>query len=249
MARVNSRETLIDYCLRKLGAPVLEINVDPDQVEDRIDDALQKFKDYHSDGSSRVYLKHQITQQDITNGYITLNDAILYVVRVLPLNSENSSINMFDARYQMYLNDMYGLNFMGNMAQYFQTQQYISLIDMTMDGSAEIVEFNRHLNQLHLQIDWANDVKIGQFIVVECYRLVDPDTYTDVYNDGFLKKYATALIKQQWGANLIKFEGMQLPGGITLNGRQIFEDAMNEIDKIEEEMQLKYELPPMFIVG
>lgn len=250
MARPNSRATLIDYCLRRLGAPVLEINVDDDQVSDRIDDALQFYQEYHIDAVHKVYLKHQIEQQDIDNEFIPITDGTLFVTRVLPFNSSNSTGGMFSAKYQMMLNDMYNLNFMGNMSNYVQTMQYMSLIDMNINGGSggEIVQFNRNLGELHLRMDWAT-VTVGQYLVVEGYQIVDPEAYSTVYDDMFVKQYATALIKQQWGANLIKFEGMQLPGGVTINARQIFDDATTEIATIKEEMQLKYESPPMFMVG
>ena len=248
MARPNTRATLIDYCLRRLGHPVIEINVDDDQVEDRIDDALQFYQEYHSDAVQRVYLKHQLTADDITNGWIPVTDATVFVTRVLPISNTLSTSNMFSAKYQMFLNDLYNLNYMGSMINYVQTMSYMSMIDTVISGASEITHFNRHLNRLHLRLDWS-DVTVGQFIIVEGYQIVDPETYSDVYNDMFLKQYATALIKQQWGANLIKFEGMVLPGGVTLNGRQIFDDATNEIAQIKEQMQLSYETPPMFFVG
>ena len=248
MARPTSRATLIDYCLRRLGHPVIEINVDDDQVEDRIDDALQFYQEYHSDAVQRVYLKHQLTADDITNEWIPVTDATVFVTRVLPISNTLSTSNMFSAKYQMYLNDLYNLNYMGSLINYVQTMSYMSMIDTVISGASEITHFNRHLNRLHLRLDWS-DVTVGQYIIVEGYQIVDPDTYSDVYNDMFLKQYATALIKQQWGANLIKFEGMVLPGGVTLNGRQIFDDATNEIAQIKEQMQLSYETPPMFFVG
>ena len=248
MARPNSRATLIDYCLRRLGAPVLEINVDDDQVNDRIDDALQFYQEYHSDAVQRVYLKHQLTADDITNGWIPVTDATVFVTRVLPISNTLSTSNMFSAKYQMFLNDLYNLNYMGSMINYVQTMSYMSMIDTVISGASEITHFNRHLNRLHLRLDWS-DVTVGQYIIVEGYQIVDPETYSDVYNDMFLKQYATALIKQQWGANLIKFDGMQLPGGVTINARQIFDDATNEIAQIKEQMQLNYEAPPMFFVG
>lgn len=248
MARPNSRATLIDYCMRRLGAPVLEINVDDDQVEDRIDDALQFYQEYHSDAVQRMYMKHQITADDIANGWIPVTDATVFVTRVLPIASTLSSSNMFSAKYQMFLNDLYNLNYMGSMTNYVQTMQYMSMINTVISGGDEITSYNRHLNRLYLRTDWT-DMSVGQWIVVEGYQIVDPDSFTDVYDDMFVKQYATALIKQQWGANLIKFEGMQLPGGVTINARQIFDDATTEIAQIKEQMQLNYEAPPMFFVG
>jgi len=248
MAVPNSRQTLIDYCLRTLGEPVLEVNIDEDQLNDRIDEALQFYQEYHSDAIYKVYHKHQITAADITNEYISIPDAITTVQRIFPLNDENSSINMFDARYQIHLNDIFDLRNAGALSNYYQTQQYMSTIDLLLNGT-EQVRFNRHMNRLYIDADWGEDLKENDYVIVDAYRIVDPDTHTDVYNDMFLKRYAVALIKKQWGANLIKFEGMQLPGGVTLNGRQLYDDAVTEIAAIEEQMQLKYEMPPDFFMG
>jgi hypothetical protein len=249
MANPTTRQELIDYALRRLGAPVIEINIDEDQLEDRIDDALQFYQEYHSDATMRVYLKHQITADDITNKYIVLNDNILNVKRVFPIGNSQSSINMFSVKYQLHLNDIYDLSYIGDLMYYEMVQQYVSLLDMKLNGSGEHIRWNRHMNQLHLDVNWETDIKVGDYIIVEAMRIVDPSTYTEVYNDMFLKQYATALIKQQWGSNLIKFEGMQLPGGVTLNGRQIFDDATEEISQIREQMQSNYEMPVDFYVG
>jgi len=249
MAIPTSRETLIDYCLRRLGAPVIEINIDDDQISDRIDDALQFYQEYHSDATMRMYIKHQLTSTDITNKYITITDNILFIKRVFPLSDQASSVNMFDVKYQMHLNDMYDLSYIGDLVHYEMVQQYISLLDLKLNGQNTISRFNRHMNKLYLDIDWTADVKENDYIIIECMIIVDPEEFNDVYNDMFLKQYATQLIKQQWGANLIKFEGMQLPGGVTLNGRQIFDDATNELDKIREQMQLNYETPVDFFCG
>lgn len=248
MARPATREQLIDYCLRRLGDPVIEINVDEDQVDDRIDDALQFYQEYHSDAVQRVYLKHQVTAVDIVNGWIPVTNSTAFVTRVLPITTSTQASNLFSAKYQMFLNDLFNLNYMGSLVNYVQTMQYISMIDTTISGGSEITHFNRHQNKLYLRTDW-NDMVAGQYIVVEAYNIIDPDTYVQVYDDMFLKQYATALIKQQWGSNLIKFDGMVLPGGVTLNGRQMYDDATNEIQQIREQMLLNYETPPSFIVG
>lgn len=248
MAVPNSRQTLIDYCLRTLGEPVLEVNVDEDQISDRIDEALQFYQEYHSDAIYKVYHKHQITAADVTNEYISIPDAVTTVQRIFPLSDENSSINMFDARYQIHLNDIFDLRNAGALSNYYQTQQYMSTIDLLLNGTEQI-RFNRHMNRLYIDTDWGKDIKENDYVIVDAYRIVDPDTHVDVYNDMFLKRYAVALIKKQWGANLIKFEGMQLPGGVTLNGRQIYDDAVTEIAAVEEQMQLKYEMPPDFFMG
>jgi hypothetical protein len=248
---VRSREELKDYCLRKLGAPVIEINVDIDQIEDRVDEALQFYQEFHSDATVRTYFKYQVTAADVTNEYITLPKSILYVSKMFPVSASfNNVTNMFSVKYQMMLNDIADLqNFAGDLAYYEQMQQYLSMIDMKLNGTPQ-VQFSRRQNRLYIFGDFADkDIKEGDYVIAEVYQIIDPEQFTFVYDDRFLKKYATALIKRQWGANLIKFEGMQLPGGVTLNGRQIFDDAMQEIDKIEEEMRLEYELPPDFFVG
>jgi len=244
----NSRQTLIDYCLRNLGAPVLEINVDQDQIEDRVDEALQFYREYHSDSIYHDFFKHEITQEDRDNEYIPIPDAIINVVKILPLSYDNSSVSMFDARYQMALNDMYNLGFAGSLSNYVHVQNYISTVDMMINGTPQ-VEFNRHMNRLYLNIDWEYRLQVGEYVVVEGYRVLDPNEHTDVYNDMFLKRYLTALLKRQWGINLKKFEGMELPGGVTLNGQQMYDEATEEIQQIEEEMQLKYSFPPNFFVG
>jgi len=246
---VTTRTELIDYCLRRLGYPVIEINVDDDQISDRIDDALQFYQEYHSDATLRVYLKHQITSTDITNKYIPIDDSIIYVKKMFPISESNSSINMFDAEYQLHMNDIFDLGSMGNLYNYEMIQQYMALLDLKLNGMSEITRYNRHVNRLYIDIDWARDMVEGNYIIVEAMQIVDPATHSDVYNDMFLKQYATALIKQQWGANLLKFEGMQLPGGVQFSGRQIYDDATQEIQQIREQMQLNYEMPPDFYMG
>ena len=248
MANPSTRAELKNYCLRQLGYPVLEINVDDDQLEDRIDEALQFYQEYHFDGVEKMYLKHQITADDISNQYITINDSIIGIERVFPLRSAGSNVNMFDVRYQMHLNDIYDLS-STSLVNYSMAMRHISLLE-DLFNQAPRFRYNRHTDKLYLDIDWNNnEVVADDYILVECYKIVDPSTYSDVYNDMFLKKYITALFKRQWGANLIKFDGMQLPGGITLNGRQLFEDANREIETLEQEMQLRFELPTDFMVG
>ena len=185
MAKPNSRTTLIEYCLRSLGAPVVEINVDDDQVEDRIDEALQFYQHYHADAIEKVFLKHQVTADDITNGYLTIPDLVTDVVRIFPLRDRNSSDNMFDVKYQMHLNDMQALGYMGSLVEYEMSQQWLSLLDMLMDSDDKHLSWDRHKNQLRIDMDWSKEVIVGDYIVVECYRILDPNTYTDVYNDYF----------------------------------------------------------------
>jgi len=251
MAGPTSRQGLIEYCLRRLGDPVIEINVDDDQLEERIDDALQMYQEYHSDATVKTYLKHLVTADDVTNEYIPVSDSIIYVSRLLPINNAfGASRNFFDIKYQMMLNDIADLqNWAGDLAYYEQMQQYLSVLDMKLNGHPQ-VEFARRQNRLYIHGDFADsDIKEGDYIIAEVYQIVDPDTHTSVYDDMWLKEYSTALIKQQWGANLIKFEGMQLPGGVTLNGRQLFDDAVQDIERLRERIRLEHELPPNFFVG
>jgi hypothetical protein len=249
MAKPNSRQTFIDYCLRSLGAPVVEINVDDDQVDDRVDEALQFYQTYHSDAIEKVYLKHQVTSDDMTNGYISVPDLVTDVVRVMPIRDTMATNSLFDVKYQIHLNDVYNLGFLGSLVDYEMTQQWLSLLDILMDSDDKHISFERHKNQLRIDMDWSNEVAVDQYIVVECYRIIDPNTFTDVWNDYYLKRYASALIKLQWGQNLLKFEGMTMPGGVQFNGRQLFEDATQELEKLTEEVRLNWEQPVDFYTG
>jgi hypothetical protein len=249
MATPSSRQQLIDYCLRSLGAPVIEINVDDDQVEDRLDEALQFYQEYHSDAVIRTYTKHLITPTDVTNKYIDLPERYLFVSRIFPMtNNSSSSSGMWSARYQMHLNDVYDLQYAGALVNYEMTRQFLEMLDMQLNGVPP-VRFNRHMNRLHIDVDWTRTIIAGDYIMVDAYTTIDPDDYTDIYNDMFLKKYATALIKRQWGINLKKFEGIQLPGGVTMNGQIIYQEAIEEIKQLEDEMEAKYEKPVDFFVG
>ena len=251
MATPNSRATLIDYCKRRLGDPVIEINVDEDQLEDRVDEALQYYQEFHSDATVRTYLKHLVTATDVSNEYIPISSDIIFVSKMFHLTSSfNTSRNFFDIKYQMMLNDIADLmNFAGDLAYYEQMQQYLSLLDMKLNGHPQ-VQFARRQNRLYIFGDFVDkDIKAGDYIVAEVYTIIDPNTHTSVFNDMFVKEYTTALIKQQWGTNLIKFDGMQLPGGVVLNGRQIYDDATGEIERLRENLRLEQELPPDFFVG
>jgi hypothetical protein len=319
MSSPSSRQNLIDYCLRSLGHPVLEINVDDDQLEDRVDEAIQFYRDFHYDAVEAVYLKEQVTASliqitgvnaasfsigekitgstsgattfvhanvsanrvnvkntagtftpgetivgassgtsatlstitlgNFDNKYVTLNDSVLSVVRTLPLSSRSNSISFFDAKYQLLLNNIQSLT-NTDIQYYTMLKMHINMINDLMTGQKPI-RFNRHMNRLHIDLTWGDggDLAIGDYIIIEAYRSLDPDTYTDVYNDGFLKRYTTALIKRQWGINLKKFEGVQLPGGVTLNGQKIFDEAMEEIKELKEEVKSTYELPVDFFTG
>ena len=247
MAKPTTRATLQDYCLRNLGAPVIEINVDEDQLEDRTDEALQFYQEYHSDGVIREYLKHELTATDITNNYITVADSVTNVVRMLKITGTAGS-SLFDMGYHMRLNDIFMLQGLGTQTQeYIQSQQKLSLIDHRLN-SEEHIRFSRHMNRVHMDEGYG-ELKAGEFIVLEVMSIIDPAAHADVFNDLYLKKYLTALIKRQWGANLMKFQDFQLPGGITLNGRQIYEDAIEEIQGLEEECRLIWAMPDNFLMG
>ena len=251
MASPSSRQELIDFCLRRLGEPVLEINVDVDQIEDKVDDAIQKYQEFHSDATIRTYLKYQVTADDVTNGYVPISSNIIFVSKVFPFSSTyGSSGNLFDIRYQMFLNNMGDfINFAGDLAYLYQMEQYLSMIDLQLHGHPT-VKFSRRQNRLYIWGDFEDkDLQADDYLVAEVYQTIDPETHTSIYNDMFIKDYTTALIKQQWGANLSKFEGMQLPGGVTLNGRQIFEDASADIERLEEKLRSEQELPVDFFVG
>ena len=247
MAKPNSRSTLQDYCLRNLGAPVIEINVDEYQLEDRTDDALQFYQEYHSDGVIREYLKHELTSTDITNNYITVADSVTNVVRMLKITATSGS-SLFDMGYHMRVNDIFMLQGLGTqMQEYTQSQQKLSLIDHRLN-SEEHIRFSRHMNRVHMD-EGFGDLGAGDFIVLEVFSIINPATYVDVFNDLYLKKYLTALIKRQWGANLMKFQDFQLPGGITMNGRKIYKDAIEEIQGLEEECRLIRAMPDNFLMG
>ena len=271
MATPNSRAALKEHCLRQLGKPVIEINVDDDQVDDRIDDALQYFSQYHYDGVERVYLKHAVTQAEIdraaTNtsatatdkadnsitaswsegkGFIPVPDSVLSVIKVFDFNDKNTT-NMFDVRYQLRLNDLYDFS-SESIIHYEMTMRQLDFLDHILVGEKPI-RFNQHQNRLYIDMDWSTDITAGEFLIIECYRKLDPSTYTDIFNDIYLKRYTTALIKRQWGANLSKFEGVQMLGGVTLNGAKLFEEAQTDIEKLEEQIQLAYELPPNYMIG
>ena len=250
MATPSTRQGLIDYCLRRLGSPVLEINVDDDQIEDRVDDALIKYREFHSDATVRIFLKHQMTADDITNKYIPISADIPIIERVFPINPTFSSANMFDIKYQMMLNSLGDfMQFAGGMAYYYQLQQYLDFLDMLLTGSP-IVTFSRRQERLYIHGNIENgDLKEGDFLIMEAQQIIDENTFTTVFNDTFLKDYTTALIKRQWGANMIKFEGMQLPGGVTLNGRQYYDDATADLERLEEKMRAEYEHPVDFFMG
>jgi hypothetical protein len=252
---ITSKPLLKDYCLRRLGHPVIEINVDDEQCDDRVNDALEFFAEYHFDGVEKVFLKHAVTQDDITNGWIPMGDPadpvggpVISVRRVLPIANFNAfQTGFFNEEFQMRIQDLN--TFSGSsMINWQMSLQNFSMVDHLFTVNPTVL-FNRRQNKLFIETDWATKFTVGDWLIVECYRVLDPTTNTEVYNDLFLKKYCTALIKRQWGENLKKFEGVQLPGGVTLNGKTIYDEAVDEITKIEEEMNLKWELPPDGFMG
>ena len=317
MAKPRSRAELALYCKRKLGFPVIEINVDDDQVDDRIDEALQFFEDYHFDGTEKIYMKHQITVEDINRRWIYAPDAVTFVTGVFPFDASNASVNMFDLRYQLRLHDLYDFTSVSYVS-YEITMQHIRTLNLLFSGTPQF-RFNRKQNKVFLDIDWERDIQPGQYVIIECYRTLNPSTitltgtcattanantvvgtgtifdqevlendfvtfgtetlqiakinsptsitvrgpftsnqsgvtmtsagYSDVWNDRFLKQYTTALIKYQWGSNLSKFAGIQLPGGVTLDGPRIMQEAQAEIDKLEEQMHVINVLPGEIMMG
>jgi hypothetical protein len=247
MAVPSSRTELKDYCLRRLGYPVVDINVDDEQVEDRIDDALKYYQDYHYDGTERIFLKHQITQEDKDNEYITIPEAVIGVVRVFDIGDSLNSSNLFNIRYQIHLNDLFDFT-STTYVPYVSAMRHVEMLEEIFVGKKPI-RFQRHKNQLNIDMDWNTDVLIGEFVIIEAYRILDPDTYRDVYGDRWLARYTTALIKRQWGENIKKFEGMTLPGGVQFNGQKIWEEATEEINKLEDEMISSYSLPVSDLMG
>lgn len=253
MASPASREQLKDYCLRKLGFPVIDINVDDDQLEDRIDDALQKFREYHYDGTEEIYLAHAVTGGDIANSYITMSDNIVGVTRLLPISSGSISssssqgFNIFDINYQIRLNDFYNL-LSSSYTYYVIAREHLAMLDMIVTGEIPFT-YNKKVNQVKLFMDWNGRLAVGDFIVFQATRIVDPATYSKVYNDSWIKAYTAALFKMQWGNNLSKYTNYTLPGGLVVNGEKIYNDAVTEIELLHTKLREEYELPPQMLVG
>lgn len=247
MANPTTRQEFKEYCLRALGKPVIEINVDDDQVEDRVDEALKYYWDYHFDGSAKTYYKHEMTAEDKVNKYITIPENIIGVVHLFPIGDPSiRSDDLFNIRYQIALNDLYTLTSV-SLIPYYMAMQHLGTIQELLVGKQPI-RYNRHRNTLHIDMDW-NNINPGEFLLVEAYEVVDPETYVDVWKDRWLLRYATCLIKQQWGNNLSKFSGMVLPGGVQFNGDKILADATAEREKLEDEMINSYSLPVMDMIG
>jgi len=247
MAVPTTRTEFKEYCLRKLGKPVIEINVDDDQVDDRIDESLKFYYDYHFDGSEKVYYKHAVTDTDKANKYITLPENIIGAVRVFPVGDPSlTGGDLFNIRYQIALNDLYTLTSV-SMVPYYMAMSHIALIQEILIGQQPI-RYNRHTDKLYVDMDWEK-IDTGQFLLVEAYEVINPDTYTDAWGDRWLQEYCTAKIKYQWGSNLTKFTGMQLPGGVQFNGDKILQDAADKIEALEKEMINSYSLPVSDMIG
>ena len=274
MAKPATREQLKQYALRALGKPVIEINVDDDQMEDRLDEALQYFAQYHYEGVKRTYLKYKYTQADkdritgtgITetatktygdstsvssqwiegNDYIIVPESVISVVNIFPF-SNKGNLNLFDVRYQLRLNDLYDFS-STSVINYDVVLRHLDFLDHVLVGEKPM-RFNQHDNRLYIDMDWGNDLQVDEFLVIECFRKLDPAQFTDVYDDLFLKKYVTCLFKKQWGANLSKFGGVQMVGGVTLNGSEIYSQALTDIETLEQRIRSQYELNPTFMIG
>lgn len=247
MAQPASRQQFKDYCLRKLGFPVIEINADDDQIEDRIDEALNYFYDYHFDGTEKIYYKHQVTAADKQNKYIILPENIIGAVSIFSIGDPSvRADDLFNIRYQIALNDLYTLTSV-SLVPYYMAMQHLSVISEMLVGKQPI-RYNRLRNQLYVDMDW-NNIIVGEYLLVEAYQIVDPEEFTDAWGERWLQNYATALIKKQWGTNLKKFTGMQLPGGIQFNGQQIYDEADQEIKEFEREMVTNLSLPALDMIG
>ena len=284
MSQPSSRSTFKEYCLRQLGAPVLEVNVADEQVDDLIDDGVQYFNERHFDGVTQMFMKYAVTQQDIDRGrankaenttntagivtttadatiagvstsfdwyensnYLQVPPEIIGVTKVMHFDGTNTATNnMFSVKYQLFLNDIY---YWGTteILTYAMTKTYLEDIEFALT-TQKAIRFNQRQDRLYLDIDWSS-LEPGDFLVMDCYRLLNPNDYTRVWNDSFLKQYVPALIKRQWGQNLMKFQGVKLPGGVELNGRQIFDDGEKELERIREIMSNTYELPPLDMIG
>ena len=262
MATPTTKATFKEYCLRALGKPVIDINVDDDQVDDRIDEAVQYFAQYHVDGVERMYLKYLVTAADITrmttdtdesvtdnsvttaykraDNFLVVPSSVISVVNVFPL-SDRANLNMFDVRYQLRLNDLYDFS-STSIVHYEMTMRHLDFLDNILVGEKPM-RFNHLSNRLFIDMDWGTDIKAGEYLIIEVFRKLDPDTYTDIYDDIYLKRYATALIKRQWGQNLSKFNGTAMLGGVTLNGPELFSTAIQEQRQLEDEIRLNYEEP------
>ena len=246
MAVPASRTEFKEYCLRKLGKPVIEINVDDDQVDDRVDEAIRYYWDYHFDGADKVYYKYKVTGTDITNKYISLPDNIIGVVNLFEIGQALNTNNLFNIRYQIALNDLYTLTSV-SMVPYYMALQHVQFLEQFLVGKQPI-RYNRIINRCYIDMDW-NIINEGDYLILECYQVVDPNDYSRAFGERWLQNYATVLIKEQWGTNLKKFEGMQMPGGLKFNGQKIYDEAVAQREKMEAEMISSFSLPVYDMIG
>ena len=266
MAQPNSKATLKEYCLRRLGKPVLEINVSDDQIDDALDYSIEKFQEFHYEGAERVYLKHQFTATDVTNftadttelgsdgttefktqnNFLVMPDYIRSVNGIFTFQDKGTP-NMFDIRYQIRLNDLYDFT-STQFYHYYMIKQHLETIDFLLEGQKP-VRYSQVQDRLYLDFDWSTDALLDTFIVIKAWRALDPTTWTEIYNQMWVKDYTTAKIKKQWGQNLTKFTGVQMPGGVTLNGEMIYNDAVDELKRLDEELRMVWETPPLDMIG
>ena len=237
MSVPTSRQEFADYCLRKLGAPVIEIEVDDDQLDDRIDEALKYYMDFHYDGSEKTYFKYQVDQNFIDTKTITLPANIIGVTNIYNAGGFTSTKSMFDIRYQIALNDLYTLTNV-SIVPYYTAFQYIQLLEQVLVGQAPLY-FSRHKNEI--RVDTGSDnLEIGDYFIIEVYQYLDPDTYTAVWGDRWLARYATCLIKEQWGTNLKKYGKVQIIAGTVFNGQEIYDEANAEKMEMENDVTKNY---------
>jgi len=247
MAKITSREKFKEYILRRLGAPVIDINVDDEQIEDRIDDALLKYRDYHFDGMQHVYYPYQLTQTDITNQYVTLPEDFVGVTRIFDINDSYGAMNLFNIRYQLHLNELFNISSV-SVTPYVVAMRHIEFLEEVFVGKKPI-RYNRNTDKLYIDMNWGDDTVAGQFIMIDGYREVNPEENPDVWDEPWLRQYATQLVKRQWGEHLKLYEGMNLPGGITFNGQKIWDEANEEIQKLEDTVINDYSLPVTDMIG
>jgi len=246
MATPTSNTDFKEYCLRKLGKGVIEINVSNAQVDDRVDEAINFYQDYHFDGTERTFYKKQITQTDKDNKYITLPDNIIGAVNMFDIGDADNTNNLFNVRYQIALNDLYTLTSQ-SLVPYYMAFQHLELYEQILVGKQPI-RYNRHKNYFHIDMDW-DKLAVDQYLLIEAYQVIDPDEYTKMYGDYWLQRYATALIKIQWGENLKKFQGMQMPGGMIMDGMSIYNEGLRDKEQLEMEMRSSYSLPATDMIG
>lgn len=246
MATPTSNTDFKEYCLRKLGKGVIEINVSNAQVDDRVDEAINFYQDYHFDGTEKTFYKKQITQTDKDNKYITLPDNIIGAVNMFDIGDADNTNNLFNVRYQIALNDLYTLTSQ-SLVPYYMAFQHLELYEQILVGKQPI-RYNRHKNNFHIDMDW-DKLAVDQYLLIEAYQVIDPDEYTKMYGDYWLQRYATALIKIQWGENLKKFQGMQMPGGMIMDGMSIYNEGLRDKEQLEMEMRSSYSLPATDMIG